>query len=230
MPVKPNSNSSHLQLVMTNGVKFNQTLTVLFKNSNILVQPTISPDLHITLHSNEGSERRKNSHFRIEDSSVRHFDIESNQKNSIRNGILAEWNRDISPNYNCPLELIFPSCFALDEKAPIIPEYKTQIINYRKGALYLNFWFTKHDKKQLENYWNLSGLKILMFEEIAKNNENFALTYHVINDDNRFKSIEKVKDYFELSINKKGDKTLNSQKINFTFGLSPKNKKTIIFY
>ena len=70
-----------------------------------------------------------------------------------------------------------------------------------------------------------------MFEKLPKNDENFALTYHIIDNDDQFKTIEKVDNFFELSIDKKTDDTApNSNKINFTFGLSPENKRTIIFY
>ena len=156
MPVKPNDKSSHLQLVLSNGAKFHQSLTVLVKNSDVLIQPTNSPDLHITLHSNKGSNKRKNSHFRIERSSIKHFEITNNQETSIQNGMLSEWNRKIEANYDSPLELIFPSCLATKLKAEIIPNYNTKIIDYGKGALYLNFWFTKIDKVELKKYWDIS--------------------------------------------------------------------------
>ena len=231
MPVKPDKNTKHLQLVLTNGTLFHQSLTVLVKNSDVLIQPTNSKDLHITLHSNVGTDKRKNSHFRIERSSVKHFEITSIQPKEIRNGMLSEWNRKIGPNYDSPLELIFPACFASKLKTEFIPDYQTKIIDYGQGTLYLNFWFTKHDKSELEKYWNISGLKILMFEKLPKNDENFALTYNIIDNDDRFKTIEKVDDFFEISIDHKTDViSESSNKVKFTFGLSPEHKKTIVFY
>jgi len=59
MPVKPDSNSEHLQLVITSGKKYHQTFTVIVKNSNVMVQPTSSKFIHITLHSQKGTKKEK---------------------------------------------------------------------------------------------------------------------------------------------------------------------------
>lgn len=228
MPVKPVEDSKHLQLVISNGEKFHQTLTVVIKNSNVLIQPTDSSQIHITLHSDIGTEKRKNCHFRIEKSEVRNFNTKTTKK--IKKGMLVEWNRNVSPSYDCPLELRFPSRLAASDRATIVKNYNTYPINYGKGTLHLNFWFTSFNKEELSKYFNSTGVSLLMFEKIKKTDENFALTYNINESDESYKNIEKVANYYEIDVSHKNiTPSDNQNKVHFMFGLSAKTKKTIIF-
>ncbi len=231
MPVKPDLNSKHLQLIISNGGKFHQTFTVIIKNSNVLIQPTSSEYLHITMHPKKGTKKRMNSHLRIENESVKRFEIKSADIIKIKNGKLIQWNRKILPSYDSPLEFIFPACYIKSYKADLKTDLNTQMISYNKGALKMNFWFTTSNKETLERYWNNSGLKILMFERIEKTNENFALTYHIEESDESYKNMVKANDYFQVGINEKeGSSTQPRDEFSITFGLSPPHKKSIIFH
>jgi len=228
MPVKADQNSEHLQLVISNGEKFHQALTVIIKNSNVLIQPTNSSQIHITLHSEIGTQKRKNCHFRIESNEVRNFSIKA--PNKTKKGMLVEWNRIVSPSYDCPLELRFPSRLASSDKAEIVKNYNTTLINYKSGTLILNFWFTSQKKEELNRYFNNTGVSLLMFQKILKTGENFVLTYNINESDQSYKNIEKTDDYFEIDVSHKNTHEKDNQnKVQFIFGLTPETKKTIIF-
>ena len=232
MPVKPDEKSKHLQLVMSDGEKFHQTLTVIIKNSNVLVQPTDSSQLHITLHPNQGNERCKNSHFRIEKSEVKNYKVDTENKvKKVKKGMLVEWNRKINKPFECPLELRFPSYLAENEQARIIPDYKTYPINCGKGCLHLNFWFTSSTEIELLKYFQNQVVELLIFEKIESTNENFALTFNISESDESYKNIEKSNDYFEIDISQKNIESLEkTKKVKFTFGQSSEHKKLIIFH
>ncbi len=141
MPVKPDSNSEHLQLAITSEKKFHQTLTVIVKNSNVMVQPTFAPYLHITMHPSKGTDKRKNCHLKIEKQYLKKFDINTSSKMNKKRENLVEWNRNVPCNYESPLELIFASSLIESNKAELFKYDNTKIIDY-SGALYMNFWFT----------------------------------------------------------------------------------------
>lgn len=227
----PNPETKHLQLVITNGIKFHQSLSVYIKNSDVLVQPIDTSPIHITLHPNEGKEKRKNCHLRIESSEVKKFCTKKNGATLGNKGMLVEWNRDVSPHYNCPLELRFPSNLASNISAQALKAENTQIIDYGKGTLHVNFWFTSLNKEELINYFNSSGVTMLMFEKIDKTGENFVLTYNIVESCSSYENMEKDNSYFELVTTKKDSVTeIAKQQVQFTFGLSPENKKIIIFH
>ncbi len=229
MPVKPDKNSKHIQIILTNGVKWHQTISVVVKNSNVLVQPTNLKYLHITMHPNEGTEKRKNSHLRVSKEDINCF-LE-NGDNLSNNGTLVEWNRKVCDSYDCPLEFIFPNALIHSDKAELIPEYNTKIIEYEKGTLRLNFWFTQHDEETLTKYFSVSGVNVLFFEKIEKTNENFLLTYNISEVVGQFDTIEKTEDYYDIAIEpKESNSDVDTKKLKMMFGLSPEHKKSIIFH
>ena len=229
MPVKPEEDSKHIQIILTDGAKWHQTITVIVKNSNVLVQPTNLDYLHITMHPNEGSRSRKNSHLRVSKEDINYYIADDNSLPN--NGMLVEWNRKVNDSYDCPLEFIFPHALIHSDKAELLPTYDTQIINYEKGTLHINFWFSEHDEKTLKNYFNTTGVKMLLFGKIEKTNENFALTYSISESEGQFDTIEKTEDYYNISIEpKERASNINNKKLKMMFGLSPESKKSIVFH
>lgn len=227
MPVKPDENSSHIQIALTNGKKWHQPITVIIKNSNVLIQPTNLSHSHITMHPNIGSTKKPNSHLRISKEDINKFLVDGT--NITNNGMLSEWNRKISHNFDCPLELRFSNSLIHHDAENIIHDYNTKVIQFDKGTFNLNFWFSQKDEETLTKYFYTTGVKILLFTTIEKTGENFILTYNLCESEINADEIIKAENYQDTNINAKENTGDNkSNKINLIFGLSSENKKVII--
>jgi hypothetical protein len=229
MPIKPDIDSKHIQLVISNDTEFHETLLVAIKNSDVLVQPLSAPDLHITMHALVGTKNRKNSHVRVDSGQLKKYESKASNGRKIRNGKLVEWNRNICPSYECALELRFHSSFASRSEAPL--EYDYHPIECNSGVVHINFWFTSSDEKSLKDYWEGSGVTCVMFHEIPKTKEKFALTYNLSDQTENTDKIVHTDDFYELVTENKGSKYTNTNngKVKMVFGLSSEHKKIIIF-
>jgi hypothetical protein len=225
MPVKADKNSTSIQFLITNGSGFHHPLGVVIKNSNVMVQPSATKHIHISLHPE--TKKGVNSHLRIESGEVDSFWIDN--QSSSKNGKLIQWKRKILDRYDCPLELRFPSRYAVHEKVEIDSIKKTVPVYIGEGTLIVNFWFTTLTHDELSRSFQHQGLNLVLFEIIEKTGENFALTYWVEADDN-YDKFESAEGYREVDVSYKEDGVVDTQnKVHFMFGLSPKHKKLIIF-
>ena len=227
MPVKPDENSSHIQIALTNGEKWHQPITVIVKNSNVLIQPTNLSHSHITMHPNIGSIRKPNSHLRISKEDINKFLVDGT--NITNNGMLSEWNRKISHKFDSPLELRFSNSLIHHDAVNLIHDYYTEVIKFDKGTFNLNFWFSQENEETLTKYFNTTGVEILLFTTIEKTGENFILTYNISESEINTDKIIKTENYQDTDIDAKENISGNkSHKINLIFGLSSENKKLII--
>ena len=227
MPVKPDNNSKHIQLVINSGGKFHETLLVAVKNSDVLVQPLNTPDLHITMHSLEGTNGRKNSHLRVDSGQNKKYKSKVTNGKKFRNGKLVEWNRNISPAYESALELRFHSSLANRNKAPV--EYDFHLIQCDSGVVHVNFWFTSHNKDELERYFESTGVTLVMFENIPRTEENFALTYNVSPQSVNTDKIVHTSDFYEIETTSKDSEDNDTKRTEMIFGLCPEHSQLILF-